>query len=100
MLGTQAHSASTTYQLSDDFSLMRGAHQIGFGAIVSEYGLNIGSTVWAQNQYTFPNLAAFLLGGAPGNPLQVITSLPLDMHQRKWYWLPYGYLDSARRRQC
>ena len=30
-LGTQARSVSTAYQLGDDFSLIKGAHQLGFG---------------------------------------------------------------------
>jgi len=85
MLGTQARSASTTYQASDDFSLIKGAHQIGFGATISQYRLAIRSTVYAQDVYSFPNLAAFLLGGAADNPVQVITSLPLNMNQKKWY---------------
>ena len=85
MLGTKAHSASNTYQAGDDFSVIKGAHQIGVGATVSKYRLAIRSTVYAQNVYSFPNLAAFLLGGATGNPVQVITSLPLNMNQNKWY---------------
>jgi len=89
MLGTKAHNATTMYELGDDFSLIKGAHQIGFGATASQYRMNIGSTVYAQNQYIFPNVAAFLLGGAPGNPVQVITSLPLNMHQKKWYFGSY-----------
>jgi hypothetical protein len=48
--------------------------------------MNNRSTVYAQNQYSFPNLAAFLLGGALNNPVQVITSLPLNMNQEKWYF--------------
>src|SRR5262249_24361260 len=58
--GTKAPSVSTTYQLGDDFSLIKGAHQIGFGATVSRYQLAMRSNVFAQNQYGFPNLAAFL----------------------------------------
>jgi hypothetical protein len=88
--GTEAHSISTTYQLGDDFSLVKGAHQIGFGVTLSQYRLSVRSTVLAQNMYVFPNLAAFLLGGAPNNnSVMVTTSLPLSMGQEKWYFGSY-----------
>src|SRR5262249_56566722 len=88
-LGTRARSGDTIYQLGDDLSLVKGAHQIGIGAAVSQYRLAIRSTVYAQNQFSFPNLAAFLLGGATNNAVQVITSLPLNMNQEKWYFGSY-----------
>src|SRR5262249_24529047 len=87
--GTKARSVSTTYQLGEDSSLIKGAHQIGFGATLSQYRLSVRSSVLAQNMYVFPNLAAFLLGGAPNNPVTVTTSLPLSMGQEKWYFGSY-----------
>jgi len=87
--GTKGRSVSNTYQLGDDFSVIKGAHQIGFGGTLSQYRLNVRSTVYAQNQYSFPNLVAFLLGGATNNPVQVTTSLPLNMNQEKWYFGSY-----------
>jgi hypothetical protein len=84
-LSTMARSGSTTYHLSDDFSLIKGAHQLGFGATASEYRLLVRATVLPQNQFMFTSLPAFLLGGAPGNPVQVATGLPVRMDQEKWY---------------
>ena len=83
--GSKARSISNSYQLGDDFSMVKGAHQIGFGATLSQYRLSVRSTVYAQDQYMFPNLVALLLGGAPNNSVTVTTSLPLSMGQEKWY---------------
>ncbi len=87
--GTKGHNANTTYQLGDDFSIVKGAHQIGFGALTSQYRLGLRGTVYAQNQYSFPSLAAFLLGGNASNPVTVTTSLPNPMEQQKWYFSTY-----------
>ncbi len=88
-LGTRARSASATYHMGDDFSPIKGAHQIGFGATVSQYRLLVRATVYAQDQFLFPNLAAFLLGGAPNNTVQVTSSIPVAMDQAKWYFGAY-----------
>ena len=87
--GTQGHNANTTYQLGDDFSIIKGAHQIGFGVTTYQYRLNLRGTVYAQNQYSFPSLAAFLLGGNASNPVTVTTSLPNPLEQKKWYFGTY-----------
>src|SRR5215471_16441101 len=84
-IGTKAHHTYNTYQLGNDFSLVKGPHQIGFGAAVSQYRLFVRTTAFAQNRYVFPNPAAFLLGGAPDNPVGVTTSRPTTMDQAKWY---------------
>jgi hypothetical protein len=84
-IGSKARHTYNTYQLGNDLSLVKGAHQIGFGATVSQYRLFVRTTAFAQNRYLFPNLAAFLLGGAPGNPVRVTTSRPTTMDQAKWY---------------
>jgi hypothetical protein len=86
---TKGHNANTTYQLGDDFSLVKGSHQIAFGALTSQYRLGLRGTVYAQNQYAFPSLAAFLLGGNPTNPVTVTTSLPNTLDQKKWYFSTY-----------
>jgi hypothetical protein len=88
-LGTKARSGNTTYHIGDDVSLIKGTHQIGFGATVSQYRLLVRSTVYAQDQYLFSNLAAFLLGGAPNNTVQVTSSIPVRMDQAKWYFGSY-----------
>ncbi|HEY3839794.1 MAG TPA: carboxypeptidase regulatory-like domain-containing protein [Bryobacteraceae bacterium] len=87
--GSKARSISNSYQLGDDFSQVKGAHQIGFGVTLSQYRLSVRSTVYAQDQYMFPSLVAFLLGGTPSNSVMVTTSLPLSMGQEKWYFGSY-----------
>jgi hypothetical protein len=87
--GTKGHNANTTYQLGDDVSVVKRSHQIGFGAMISQYRLGLGGTVYAQNQYSFASIAAFLLGGAPTSPVQVTTSLPNPLEQKKWYFGSY-----------
>jgi hypothetical protein len=87
--GTHGRNANTAFTLGDDFTLVKGAHQIAFGSTGSMYKLLLRGTVYSQNQYSFPNLPAFLLGGAPNNTVQVTTSLPNPMDQVKWYWGSY-----------
>jgi hypothetical protein len=87
--GTKGHNANTTYQLGDDVSLVKGSHQLGFGVLMSEYRLGLRGTVYAQNQYAFPSLAAFLLGGNSSNPVTVTTSAPNPLEQKKRYFSAY-----------
>ena len=88
--GTKGHNANTTYQLADDFSVVRGAHQLGFGVMLSQYRLGLLGTVFAQNTYTFQNLPAFLMGGAPDSPVTVTTASPNALIQRKNYFGAYA----------
>jgi hypothetical protein len=69
---------TNTYQLSDDFTLIRGRHQLGFGVDVRKLQLNIVNNQQSNGQFTFAggysgdNLADFLLGRVStlndGNP--------------------------------
>ncbi len=79
--GGQAAAHSTTYQLNDDFSWVRGAHQINFGAGGSTYKLNFLGNVYSQNSWTFANIPAFLLG----NITTLSESAPNPLVQQKWF---------------
>ncbi len=69
---------TNTYQLSDDFSLIKGKHQFGFGVDVRKLQLNIVNNQQSNGQFSFAgsysgdNLADFMLGRVStfndGNP--------------------------------
>jgi len=50
------------YQLSDDVSLVRGNHQLGFGITVSDTRDNVRGNVFAEGTFSFASLPQFLLG--------------------------------------
>jgi hypothetical protein len=76
--GAPGHFNTNTYQLSDDYSLIKGKHQFGFGVDVRKLQLNIVNNQQSNGQFTFAgsysgdNLADFLLGRVStfndGNP--------------------------------
>jgi hypothetical protein len=81
---------TNTYQLSDDYTVIRGKHQFGFGVDVRKLQLNIVNNQQSNGQFTFggaysgDNLADLLLGRVQtfndGNPnpntlRQTVTSL-------------------------
>ena len=81
---------TNTYQLSDDYTIIHGKHQFGFGVDVRKLQLNIVNNQQSNGQFTFggaysgDNLADFLLGRTQtvtdGNPnpnalRQTVTSL-------------------------
>ncbi len=79
--GGEAHAHSTPIQLNDDISWVKGNHQINFGGggLVSKMLFN--GNVYAQTNWTFPNLPQFLLGQFSSNSL----SLPNTLDQQKWF---------------
>ena len=76
--GAPGHFNTNTYQLSDDYTLIKGKHQLGFGVDVRKLQLNIVNNQQSNGQFTFggnysgDNLADFLLGRVStfndGNP--------------------------------
>jgi hypothetical protein len=81
---------TNTYQLSDDYTIIHGKHQFGFGVDVRKLQLNIVNNQQSNGQFTFggaysgDNLADFMLGRLQtlndGNPnpntlRQTVTSL-------------------------
>jgi hypothetical protein len=84
--GTHGISHSNTYQLTNDVTLVRGKHQITVGASASNYRMVFYGTVYAQNQFTFPSLPAFLLGQFSSNAI----STPNDLIQGKYFVAGYA----------
>jgi hypothetical protein len=81
----EANSHSTTYQLSDDVSIVRGSHQISFGGTLSMYRMALYANVYAQGLFTFPNIPGFL----KGNLNSITVSTPNNLEQKKWYFATY-----------
>jgi hypothetical protein len=79
--GGHADAHSTTYQLNDDISWVRGAHQINFGVGGSTYKMIFLGTVYAQNQWNFANIPQFLLGQFS----QFAMSAPNPLAQQKYF---------------
>jgi hypothetical protein len=88
--GAPGHFNTNTYQLSDDYTLIKGNHQFGFGVDVRKLQLNIVNNQQSNGQFTFAgsysgdNLADFMLGRVStfndGNPnpnslRQTVTSV-------------------------
>jgi Carboxypeptidase regulatory-like domain len=84
--GTQGISHSNTYQLNNDVTLVRGKHQITVGGAAANYRMVFYGTVYAQNQFTFPSMPAFLLGQFSSNAI----STPNDLIQGKYFAAGYA----------
>ncbi len=82
----QTVSHSTTYQLSDAISMVRGSHQLGFGVDLSRYTMILYANVYAQGLFVFPNLPAFLQGTANA----ITVSTPNNLLQQKYYFGTYA----------
>ena len=79
--GGKAAAHSTSYQLNDDVSLIRGAHQINFGIGGATYKMVFVGNVFAQNSWNFGNIPQFLLGQF--NSLSM--SAPNPLLQQKYF---------------
>ena len=79
--GGEASAHSTPIQLNDDVSWIRGNHQINFGAGGIDSKMLFNGNVYAQTNWTFPNLPSFLLGQFNTNSL----SLPNTLDLQKWF---------------
>jgi hypothetical protein len=84
--GTKGISHSNTYELENDVTLVRGKHQIVIGGFGANYRMVFYGTVYAQNQFTFPSLASFLLGQFSSNAI----STPNDLIQGKYFVAGYA----------
>ena len=97
--GGKADAHSTTYQLNDDISLVRGAHQINFGMGGAMYKMIFLGNVYSQNSWNFGNIPQFLLGQF--NTFSM--SAPNPLLQQKYFInaIRAGYLegDSAPDRE-
>jgi Carboxypeptidase regulatory-like domain len=79
--GGEAHAHSTPIQLNDDVSWVKGNHQINFGGGGIQSKMRFNGNVYAQTNWTFPNLPQFLLGQFNTNSL----SLPNTLDLEKWF---------------
>lgn len=79
---------NTSYQTSDDYSLIRGAHQIAFGATLAHWRANL-------NSLTSPSLGGFSFTGAgtglgmadflTGNLTTFTQKSPSQTYMSEWY---------------
>jgi outer membrane receptor protein involved in Fe transport len=79
--GGEANAHSTPIQLDDDVSWVKGSHQINFGGGGAVSKMLFNGNVYAQTNWTFPNLPQFLLGQFNTNSL----SLPNTLDLQKWF---------------
>ena len=79
--GGEATAHSTPIQLNDDISWVKGSHQINFGGGGAVSKMLFNGNVYAQTNWTFPNLPQFLLGQFNTNSL----SLPNTLDLQKWF---------------
>src|SRR5579871_3372957 len=78
--GGQATAHSTPLQMNDDISWVKGNHQFNFGGGGEVSKMLFDGNVYAQTNWTFPNLPQFLLGQFNSNSL----SLPNTLDLQKW----------------
>jgi Carboxypeptidase regulatory-like domain len=79
--GGQAVSHTTPIQINDDISWIKGSHQINFGVGGEVSKMLFDGNVYSQTNWTFPNMASFLLGEFSSNSL----SLPNNLNLEKWF---------------
>ena len=78
---------TTTYQVADDLTLVRGSHQMSFGANLAFWDIGHDSNVRSPGTFTVNGqttglpLADFLLG----NVSQFIQAAPSQMYMEQWY---------------
>ena len=84
--GGEANAHSTPIQLNDDVSWVKGNHQINFGGGGIQSQMRFNGNVYAQTNWTFPNLPQFLLGQFSANSL----SLPNTLDLKKWFVNAYA----------
>jgi carboxypeptidase family protein len=79
--GGQAVAHTTPLQLNDDVSWVKGNHQINFGGGGEVSKMLFDGNVYAQTNWTFPNLPQFLLGQFNTNSISTPNTLDL----KKWF---------------
>jgi hypothetical protein len=96
--GTENNSTfrTTTYQVGNDLSIIRGSHQMAVGASLAHWRLNFNANVRCNGQFSFDGsqtspsgaigLADFLLGKTS----QLIQAEPNVLYMREWYFGAYG----------
>jgi hypothetical protein len=83
---------TTTYQTSDDVSLVRGTHQIAIGVSLAHWRNNLNAEVFSPGNWTF-NGQVTGLGLADlltGNASQLMQSTPNKTYMSQWYFGTYA----------
>src|SRR5262249_30258623 len=91
-LATDATYRTTTLQFGEDVGVIRGAHQLAFGANVAHYNSNTYARVLAMGVMNF-NGQATGLGISDfftGNLFQLTQAAPNTLFVRDWYLGLYG----------
>jgi len=83
---SRADIAGMIYQLNDDLSWVHGSHQLNFGGGGMKYKFFYTGNVYAVTNWTFPNLAQFLLGQFSSNSI----ALPNVANQQKYFVNAYA----------
>ena len=87
--GTSSNSTfrTTTYELSDDVTLVRGAHQIAFGGILAMTRSNSNANVRSAGSFTFDGTATGLglADFLTGNLDSFVQSSPNILYAQQWY---------------
>jgi hypothetical protein len=83
----QATFRTTTYQLGDDFSLVRGSHQFAFGAEAAHWRSNSNANVRSPGVYSFDGTATGLglADFLTGKLAQLDQSAPNTLYMKEWY---------------
>jgi len=84
--GGKADAHSTTYQLNDDISYVRGSHQFNFGMGGAMYKMIFVGNVYSQNSWNFANIPSFLLGQFTS----LAMSAPNPLSQQKYFINAYA----------
>ena len=89
--GGPAQNHTTPLQINDDINWVHGAHQINFGGGGEVSKMLFYGNVYAQTNWTFNNIPAFLLGEFSTNSM----SLPNDLTAGEMVheFLRAGYLE-------
>ncbi len=91
-----ANFRTTTYQLSDDVNLVRGAHQFAFGATLNQWRSAAYANVRSPGTFTFSGaltgngLADFLIGNLSGTTSSYLQSAPNTLIAQEWYFGAYA----------
>ena len=91
-----ANFRTTTYQLGDDVSLVRGSHQIAAGVTTNQWRSAGYANVRSPGTFTFSGsltnngLADFLLGNLSGATSSYLQSAPNTLISQQWYLGAYA----------
>jgi hypothetical protein len=88
----QATFRTTTYQLGDDYSIVKGSHQFAFGAEAAHWRSNSNANVRSPGVYSFTGTATGLglADFITGKLAQLDQSAPNTLYMKQWYFGGYA----------